>query len=401
MNRPSLGIGVVWCLCALGATIAQPQTDQNETDRTGGVESEQADRRAVLRLTGEIGEIRGEVRSATVESLVFVSDRGETEYGWDRVVRLTGPGAAEASAHLELADTAWRARRRLERGDFVLAEAGFEELFEVYAGRTGPTAEAVAEGVLRCRLRRGAHASALAPWLSLLEAGGDGRTVFDGAAPVIDPATGLCPALPPVWTDSAGVRQLAERGITRPGGDEPEEGRARLLGEWYRFAAGASIGRTMDRPEIGDDPTVRLVADLVLAQHGTGEERSESRGRLRQSLGLEGRGGSRQNTPAWLEAWKYAAIGRSLVREADEQERLLGVVTMLHLPARFGDEQAYLAGLCLAEAAEAMDELGRAESAGLLRDELRRRYPGHPASGDAGARGVTMNSPVGRGGQEL
>lgn len=372
---------------------------------SGGAESaEAADRaRVEVRLLGRVEPLRATIEEATVEALVLRIDGATRELGWDSVVRLSGPGAEKAEEFRELADKAWRSRQRLERGDFVLAEAGFEELFAVYAGRTGPTARSAAEGALRCRLRRGAHASALGPWLMLLEAGGGGPPVFNGVPAVVDPETALCPAIPPIWTDSTGVRQLVERGITLPAGVEPTDERAARLGAWYRYAAAATLGERAERPNSSDDPTVRLIAELVLAQHGTGVERSENRDRLRQRLDRSRAG--RNPTPAWLEAWMYAAIGRSLVRENDEAQRLLGVVTMLHLPARFAEDQPFLAGLCLAEAAEAMDELGRGETAGLLRAELRRRYPGHPAGDDATEggspiRGVTMNSPRAGGGQD-
>ncbi len=374
-----------------------------EPREEGGVAEASDLDRAEVRLLGRVEPLLGKVEEASFEALSLRVDGARVEIGWDRVVRMSGPGAEKAAEFLELAEKAWRSRQRLERGDFVLAEAGFEELFGVYAGRLGPTAQAVAEGALRCRLRRGAHASAIGPWLMLLQAGGGGRPVFDGVPAVVDPETGLCPAIPPIWTETTGVRQLAERGITLPSGVELTDERAALLGAWYRYAAAATVGERQGRPSNSDDPSVRLVAELVLAQHGTSVERSENRDRLRQRLERSRAG--RATTPAWLEAWIYAAIGRSLVRENDEAERLRGVVTMLHLPARFADEQPFLAGLCLAEAAEAMDELGRGETAGLLRAELRRRYPGHPAGDDAPGgngpiRGVTMNSPPAGGGQD-
>lgn len=385
----------LWLLTGPAAGFAfEPEAASAEAGENDRVE---------VRLLGRAEPLRAEIEEATLEALVLRVDGATAEFGWDSVVRLSGPGAEKASEFRETADRAWRSRQRLERGDFVLAESGFEALFAVYAGRTGPTAQAVAEGALRCRLRRGAHASALGPWLMLLEAGGGGPPVFRGVPAVVDPETRLCPAIPPIWTDGAGVRQLVERGISLPAGVEPTDERAALLGAWYRYAAAATIGERAERPGSSDDPSVRLIADLVLAQHGTGVEREEHRDRLRQRLDRSRAG--RNPTPSWLEAWMYAAIGRSLVRETDESQRLLGVVTMLHLPARFAEDQPYLAGLCLAEAAKVMDELGRGETAGLLRAELRRRYPGHPAGDDAAEgetpiRNVTMNSPQAGGGQD-
>src|SRR5207248_1943375 len=88
--------------------------------------------------------------------------------GWDRVQRVEGEHAAEADGLAELADRTWRARSRIERGDFASAEPLFEQLFASMTGHDGPTAAIASEGLLRCRLARGAQAGAVWPWLEWL-----------------------------------------------------------------------------------------------------------------------------------------------------------------------------------------------------------------------------------------
>jgi hypothetical protein len=108
----------------------------------------------------------------------------------------------------------------------------------------------------------------------------------------------------------------------------------------------------------------------VAARTGDAQSRRAARERLEEfmSSGVE----------TWVEAWCRAAIGRSLVLEDDREQRLLGVVSLLHVPARLDRSHPYLAGLCLAEAALALADLGDAEGAERLRRELGQRYPDHP-----------------------
>ena len=71
-------------------------------------------------------------------------------------------------------------------------------------------------------------------------------------------------------------------------------------------------------------------------------------------------------------------LGRSLLQETGIGRRQRGMVGLLHLPARFGLDQPYLAGLALAHVAAALEESGDAEAASSLRLELVRRFPNHP-----------------------
>src|SRR6185436_14279511 len=79
-----------------------------------------------------------------------------------------GESAKKAAEFEALSTKAWRARTRAERGDWAAAEPLFEELFPLIEGKDGPTAAMVAEGLVRCRLRRGAQGAALWPWLEWL-----------------------------------------------------------------------------------------------------------------------------------------------------------------------------------------------------------------------------------------
>lgn len=326
---------------------------------------------AQVTLRGHDAPEPGTIAEVSLDGVTLVSADGRTRtmVGWASVERVEGTFAAKAEEFAPAAEKAWRARERLVRGDAVAAEPIFEELFAVYEGRTGPTAAGVAEGLLRCRLRRGVQVGAVAPWLALLRAGPGGEPGVPGAQPVIDERSALAPALPPIWLSGPAVEAFAKAVHPEAGKTDP----ASLLLGWYQYAAATEVGLTVEgRPAAPTgDATVQLVSRIVLARAGTPEERATSRRFLGEEVKRAG--------DTWREAWCRAAIGRSLIREDDAVQRELGVIELMHMPARFGREQPYLSGLCMAEAAVALAGLGRSDEAQRLAQDLATKYPGHPA----------------------
>ena len=144
--------------------------------------------------------------------------------GWDRVLAVPASLREAAEPFRNLATDTWRARTRLERGDLVLAEPLLQATFERAQAEQrllrGPTGMVVAEGLLRCRLARGAVAAAIEPWLLWMDAAivRQPRTTFAnstwatdvGLASAIDPASELCPYLPPIWLDSPSLRLVLQ-----------------------------------------------------------------------------------------------------------------------------------------------------------------------------------------------
>lgn len=316
--------------------------------------------------------------------------------GWDEVRLVTGPLAAEAEAFGAAARAVWRARARLERGDAVSSEPLFEALFAQFRSTTGPTAAVVAEGLLRCRLRRGALTGAVPAWLAWLRSGASG-SALESLAPVVDGGTGLVAALPPLWTDSTAVSSFAASAPALVVGEE-EPARADLFGALYRLAARRTSGIGVDvddedrvfeavESRLRDDAGLTLVWAVVAAQTEPGPRRAEAVATLR-SLAEEATGDPDR---AWVEAWCRVALGRALIAEPDDSTRRLGVVELLRVPAILGDDAPYLAGLALVDAARAVRDLGNAKGAAALENELMTRFPGHPAlDGTAGLRrGVT------------
>jgi hypothetical protein len=307
---------------------------------------------------------------------------------WDFVREVHGPKATKAEPFMRIARLAWRARTRLERGDAVTAEPIFEELYPLYEGLRGEMASMIAEGLLRCRLRRSAQTGAVRPWLSYLVSEGAGpyRSRLAGALrPAVDENLGLVPSLAPVWLNTPAVEAFArsepivvweQQGATAPR-------RAELLEALYRHAARFECELVTGAPDLSistsdlADEGIRLVHAMVVAESGSVEERAAARKELEAERNRARRAGSSR---AWVEAWCRLGLGRSLLREPDREQRRLGVIELLHLPARFGTSQPYLAGVALAEAAVALNQLGDAHGADSLLMELRDSYGAHPAT---------------------
>ena len=313
--------------------------------------------------------------------------------GWDRVRAIRGPFDRAAEQWLKPsgpAERAWRARTRLERGDAIAAGPMFETLFQEFRATPGPTAAVIAEGLLRCRLRIGAHVAAIEPWLALLDSTGEGppRHRPDwasdaGLAPIVDGTTGLVPALPPIFAGASASQVMA--GLSLPSlrldGGADGASAAGALAALYVAAAAFEAGETVAAPDaLSNDPGVQLVRLIVVARVGDPGQRDAARRTLETRLpapGAPAQDSARAVAP-WVEAWSRAAIGRSLLREDDAEHKRLGIVELLHLPARFSETHPYLAGLALAEASVALRGLGDDTGADALLKDLMARHPDHP-----------------------
>lgn len=334
--------------------------------------------------------------------------------------------AAESSVPEGWVADLWRARGRVERGDWPGAEPIVERAMGVLelgavegAGERavaaerslGPTHALVAKSALYGRMKRGAHASALRAYFLWLETvsrapagwlGADGmvRSSAPGlewmggvvdVAGVIDERWGLCPELPPVFIADPAKVAMARQWVGATPGDGDANDYAREMVAWYVAAMRHEAGMSVEMPagaSRGGTPasvvrgvagvaggpaeSLRLVREVVQARIGEGTDRASARAALSARI-------DREETPAWVEAWCRAGIGRSLVVEQDERQVRAGVIELLHVPARFSRQTPHLSALALAEAAVAMDRLGDTASAGLIRGELVKRHPGHPA----------------------
>jgi hypothetical protein len=330
--------------------------------------------------------------------------------GWHEIRAIEGPLAGESAARLALGKVVWRAGARLAKGDSFGAEPLFERAFEDTRGSVGVTPAFVADGLLRCRLRRDARAAAIDAWLELAAnlSVAPARTPNWGLdSPAIDPRTRLVPSLPPIWFDSAPARAFASALPAAPPGEQPADrapdggpppGRepyAAAIRDLYRAAARAAVGDPIDASAVSSATAVAsrreggaLAAQVVLAQVGGAEGRAAARDALarEQSLGNE----------RWRAVWATLAIGRSLTREPGEADIRRGILELLSIHAIDAEVLPYLTAIALADAARAADAIGDDRAAAAIRADLRRDYPEHPVRELPGLTARSVRDPAAR-----
>lgn len=381
-----------------------------------------------VELRGKQGKVPGEIESVSMAGVVVrlpaTGGAGKSQgqrvvVGWDAV----GSGLAipEAIAKRDQGATPekikeiWRSVSRIERDDLAGAEPLLEELFDLTlqgnaAGTSGPTNAVLADGVLRCRLARGASTSALFAYFEWIRAVRGGPQAVGGiwsvpssssmpgwiggsisGKPVVAEGNGLVPALPPIFVGETSTVAAAESKLwtryigeqkDQPSGANDTAGTDRSLEElagWYRAAMRFESGEGVDRPKmvggaVSTHEGVRLVRDIVIARIGDAQERDAARAALRSRIDRP-----RENAAEWEEAWCRAGLGRSLLQEESPESKRQGVLELLYVPARFSRECPGLAGIALADAAVGIDALGDQYSARVLAKELRARFPDHAA----------------------
>lgn len=286
------------------------------------------------------------------------------------------------------ADSLWRAVSRIERGDLASAEPILERLFQIYRDRPGATGRVVAEGLLRCRLARHAHAGAIDPWIAFLSCGGSGQTADDRDAALIGPSTTLnsrnlrlFAALPPIWSQGAATRSVAESIESSPLPETVHPAVRHLRSLYATAAAFESDGIEREITiQSGGDPVLTFIREIVASRVGAESTRVPARESLRRRL--------TQEAPGWLHAWCRVAIARSLLREPEIEEQRRAIIELVAVHAYHASDSPYLAGLALADAARASEAIGDAKAARAFWAELLDRYPGHPATDASVARSL-------------
>lgn len=334
------------------------------------------------------------------------------ELSWDRVRTVDGPLSGEALRLRPIADALFRARARLERGDWPAADDALNTIPADAFIPPGASASVLHEATMRVRLERGWRTGALAPWLrwrsNRLAAPVPPSRWVGGIIdlpPVIDPATALPPRLPPIFSAAAqptALRALADD-APWPTADSLDPA-SRELAALYRHAARVELARlpsppvdlpsltalTLPRPTSQDD-AVQLVLDIVEARAAAQPgDRSAARNRLKRRLDAAQAAwgdelaadptaaASTSGPPPWTEAWIRAALGRSLLLEPETTARRLGIVELLHVPSRFAGTTPELARLCLVEALAALRELDDRQGAAAIANEIDTLFGGLP-----------------------
>lgn len=309
--------------------------------------------RGGARIDAEVVAVNGEG--------VWTSSPDRRLLTWDIVRSVDGPLRAEAQLFEGIADDAWRARTRLERGDALLAEPLFERVLRQTEDGGGATALLAAEGLLRCRVWRASQRDAVEAWLRALELRERGAELpAHSFASGLD-GSGLAPALPPVWDRESAASVEPFEGV-----GEGASARVRALRRLYEHAQRRDRLEGGPVPEVEEalrnDPAVALVLTMALAQSPDGAERERGRAELLRGIEREPGG--------WREGWRRAALGRSLIAEEDPATRRQGVLHLLRIPAS-GLGSGPLERIALREAADELERQGELDAAAVLRLEAR------------------------------
>lgn len=351
-----------------------------------------------LRGQGNTPPQSGEIASMSPAGLLLKTSADEPGrlFAWDAVRLVEGPLATQAAPYLILSGEMMRARTRMERGDTWLADQVIEPLYEQAAaakttqGFVGPTGLLLAECELRSCLARKASAGATLAWLqwsavdrtrpkppapNASSASREPQWIGGSCnlPPIVDPGTGLCPQLPPLFshlnpasvgtlrvlTQSAQLKRLAADGA-------PSQVFAAAYALAARISAGEiQPGESVSLPTANTDAE-RLVVDMVASQTAPSDLMRAARQRLQKRLETLQRDTETRDTAddtvqpdrSWQRAWLHAAIGRSLMAEDQASLRRQGMVESLHVPAIDGATQPMLAVVAIMDVIEQLHAEG-------------------------------------------
>lgn len=219
-------------------------------------------------------------------------------------------------------------------------------------GERGPTAVAYFRALLRVRLARMDRPAAALARLSL-HAAGDDAPVNAELGPVYFGPTQAAPAnqSEPLWRVHAFAMAWASA--------EPPA-REAMRPEVDALLAPASAS----------DADTRLQTLCLIAYAGTQEARASARDELRPIA---------SGDESYRGVWARYAIARALTLEAEPGRVRLGIAGLLEVSLRDERTAPLLAGLALAEAANAASRITDPNAARVLATEFRRRFPAHPA----------------------
>jgi hypothetical protein len=307
-------------------------------------------------------ERRGQERAETVDVLRWDRDGLEVRRGapnapvafvrWDEVRTVDGMPAESLEAQ-RLGERLWRARTRIERGDFALAAPLLEELAAIFQGEGSRRERIAIEGVLRTRVRAGDPAAAILAALRAME--------LDRANVLLPPGA-LAPAERIAsldWPEGAAILPL--EGLL-----EKDEADALLasLGEFAAEDRAVAIeAAAIAEAALGQRLAASLPANrssLASLLRRLAEVRAASPATLladRERL-LE------EASPAAIERWWQAHLGERLLADSAPSVQRRGLLEWLAVAA--GEPDSPEARIALRRAVRAADRLGEDDLADRL-----------------------------------
>lgn len=316
---------------------------------------------------------------------VRLASGGSALVGWDEVLsfesggvearpELRGLDASAYASELARGKDLWRARIRIERGDTALARPLLEKHWAALRAADGPAAVLCAEGLLECALGQGDLRGAVEPWLAVVrhrEAGAPARLATAEAR--VDPATGLLPALSPFVPAKSRAQILAACDAAAAEGG-PAVQLASTLRALIEASGGGAAASSPQAPAGGARPAKRGAKEvsaqewlaLLLAIETAPDAKARS-----AAIGDFDR--ANEEPPAFLAAWRLAAIGANAARlarasvgtgRASELER--AALELLAVPASGLDRTGLVDAYALEAAEGLLREAGDNASAAQI-----------------------------------
>lgn len=292
-------------------------------------------------LRGEREPLPSALESVSSHGVSLQDDPGAI-ITWDRIKHLDADAWTD---YASIAQDAWRARARLERGDIVLAAPLYKQLFETYQDDPGLMLAFAAHGHRVCLVAIGRHDDAITPMLVAHASSPERTNPSDPTTPQPIWLTGDAPDLDAYLENDSEI--------------------ARLFAVAARFER-EGIEHT---PASSEAPAHPVLRDIVVSRiSGDAGQRKTARERLV----LE----AQRHDGTWREARARLAIGRSLLRESDRDARLAAIIEFANVGARFRSAAPRLAAIALAETIREVERASSSPgSARTLRAALE-RVPG-------------------------
>ncbi|MBL4590519.1 MAG: hypothetical protein JKY96_01025 [Phycisphaerales bacterium] len=278
---------------------------------------------------------------------------------WYDVRSLPEGWTGDALKYKEIAETTRRARDRRLRGDPVSAGPLYLQLDQRLHPVHSQQRADIALGIMEYALGTADVAMAITGWLGVLEQEDHG---FLSEGSGIDPKSGLHPGIVPVFDHPQALDlSAAATAITNE--------RELILLELYKLAAMQEMSAPVDTQiedlskrirAFGNRETgLRFVHDLVSCQLLMDATKRKAK---RESL----RRGIRSGSEGWMESWARLAIGVSLMREDENEDRERGVLECIAVVVASRDTPSSVVVLASQLGAQYLRTTGRTAQADTL-----------------------------------
>ena len=313
---------------------------------------------------GTMPAIAGDVRvvgAAGVEVRVPGIER-PVAIAWSDVRGIEGAAlGAEARAWRDAGEALWRARTRIQRGDWELAAEPLAVAWKAWSAAP-PCADAALAAAAQAEwmMRSGRPADAVAPAFAAvrdLRAGTQPGGGWKASARVAEPGSALPPALPPCVVPAADATRLA---VELRALDLSADPGLRTVVEAYVAALPGQGARDAapELPDLRKDAPARHATQALLDLRTAAAGDRSARDAMRAALVRD-----RRSLPAWFEVWARLALGDVMAGTGDAGLRDRGLALLASLVAAPDPARPWIADCARAALARALESAGDAAAA--------------------------------------